>query len=935
MKKFFNSIFRKHERGNIATVLFGSVAMVGVISAATMQMISGPIRTASEVNNKNLVEAQLITATRVIVLDASSTDIDTDGTIEPPAYGASIGLTGGGAIPTSIGAPKTDPWNTSYGYCAWDNGTDFTAAGNRLNGENSSTAKAIALISAGPDRVFQTSCNAYPTANPVNKPAGSDDFVFDFTYAEAAAAGGGLWQTGTATPQNEVVVKDSGGSETVVVNKETGIGDFFGLVTDVITAKTGNSLSIENDADGELGFAHITAANYDIQRLTLNTENDVTTPEIYLRAINAGVNKNQILSNNPLQIATNGAAHGIHFGRQHSYDSPGVISLTNEDLTIEGGTGDVGINNASPIVKLDVTGSIKVGDGGETCSGGETAFPGTMRYNTASDTIEFCQDNGGSADAWKNVLSSPGYWTQTGSIIYYNTGGVAIGATSPGSNELLVSNGTDYVPNTNANSAIRTQGSHGGGILMQDGTKYGGMYMVNSGADMRFNLKGTAASNVDVMTLNENGNVAIGNAAGSSKLLIDQNNNATGLEVFGGNSGALLARFTRDLGGDGETIQINPANGDIVMEILAGTTATGWNIGVDDSDGDRFSIYSGTAFPNTTDEFTIETNGNVGIGTVAPNRKLDVGGTAPIISLSHAGSVGMQLIDWSDGNQYIDFDGNFYLRDGIDGSGTTSPITILKGGGIGIKTTTPTYILDVAAASNTDGIGLNDKLAISSNDGWLRLNQKSEFTNGIYTPGNLRVDGAYYFNNDRYLDTPTGDYGTIQVNGTGTGGWQGYSIAGRTVFMHDGSNGTGIYDDVNNQWMFYGILNGEARMYHAGTWRIRTTSTGAQINSQLLLSSDKRRKENIKTLDNSLEKISKIRGVSFDWKDKKERGDQTQYGVIAQEVQEVFPELVVKEDNSDYLTVNYQGMIGPLIEAVKELKAENEDLKKRLEALEK
>ncbi|MAZ00449.1 MAG: hypothetical protein CMH32_07950, partial [Micavibrio sp.] len=248
--------------------------MVGVISAATMQMISGPIKTASQVNNKNMVESQLVVGARILVIDNNATDVDADGTIEPVEHnGVNIGLTGGGGIPNGVGASKTDPWNNPYGYCVWDNGIDSTAAGNRLNGENSTDAIAIALISAGPNRTFETTCTAGP-GGAVNKPTGSDDFVYSYTYAEAVSVAGGLWQTGTTSPNNEVVVKDSGGNETVVVDKEQGIGTFLGLVTALLTGNGGaGDNELEIDAPGGVGIGTDTPLE---QLHVINNQNERT-----------------------------------------------------------------------------------------------------------------------------------------------------------------------------------------------------------------------------------------------------------------------------------------------------------------------------------------------------------------------------------------------------------------------------------------------------------------------------------------------------------------------------------------------------------------------------------------------------------------------------------------------------------------------------------
>jgi hypothetical protein len=82
------------------------------------------------------------------------------------------------------------------------------------------------------------------------------------------------------------------------------------------------------------------------------------------------------------------------------------------------------------------------------------------------------------------------------------------------------------------------------------------------------------------------------------------------------------------------------------------------------------------------------------------------------------------------------------------------------------------------------------------------------------------------------------------------------------------------------------------------------------------IASDIALKENITTLPNALETINRLRGVSFDWK-REDRGSSI--GVIAQEVEKVFPELIDEHALNGMKTVNYSALIGVLIEAVKEL----------------
>lgn len=99
-------------------------------------------------------------------------------------------------------------------------------------------------------------------------------------------------------------------------------------------------------------------------------------------------------------------------------------------------------------------------------------------------------------------------------------------------------------------------------------------------------------------------------------------------------------------------------------------------------------------------------------------------------------------------------------------------------------------------------------------------------------------------------------------------------------------------------------------------------------------SSDERLKKDITTVDGALAKISQIKGVTYTWKNPENHGDDEgrQLGVIAQDVEKVFPE-AVKEDKEGIKSVNYGDMVAPLIEAVKELKLIIDQQQKEIEEL--
>jgi hypothetical protein len=144
-----------------------------------------------------------------------------------------------------------------------------------------------------------------------------------------------------------------------------------------------------------------------------------------------------------------------------------------------------------------------------------------------------------------------------------------------------------------------------------------------------------------------------------------------------------------------------------------------------------------------------------------------------------------------------------------------------------------------------------------------------------------------------------------------------------------GSSSAWIHNALDANWGFlykpsqdggagtHGFLN------TAGNQLARIDSGGNIIASgNVTAYSDERLKSNIKTIENALEKVSQLRGVSF------EKNGENEIGVIAQEVQKVLPEVV---QDGEYLSVAYGNIVGLLIEAIKEQQEQIEDLKNRIE----
>ena len=88
--------------------------------------------------------------------------------------------------------------------------------------------------------------------------------------------------------------------------------------------------------------------------------------------------------------------------------------------------------------------------------------------------------------------------------------------------------------------------------------------------------------------------------------------------------------------------------------------------------------------------------------------------------------------------------------------------------------------------------------------------------------------------------------------------------------------------------------------------------------------SDRSVKDNIQVVPNALDTIKQLEGVSFNWK---QNGNKS-YGVIAQDIEQVLPD-VVQTNDLGLKTVDYQALSAFLIESIKQLSSEIEELKKQ------
>ena len=182
-------------------------------------------------------------------------------------------------------------------------------------------------------------------------------------------------------------------------------------------------------------------------------------------------------------------------------------------------------------------------------------------------------------------------------------------------------------------------------------------------------------------------------------------------------------------------------------------------------------------------------------------------------------------------------------------------------------------------------------------------------------------DGRYYTeteSNTLYMKRTAND--TVTANTL----WQDskqiqLGTGGDLQIYHDGTNA--VLNNDTGSFLFYEVTGGSYIWHVAGANKLELDSSGnLTAASNITAYSDVRLKKEIKTIDNALNKVTSLRGVNFI------KDEEYQMGVIAQEVEEIIPEVVLT-NNEGIKSVAYGNMVGLLIEAIKELKAEIEELK--------
>jgi sugar-specific transcriptional regulator TrmB len=420
------------------------------------------------------------------------------------------------------------------------------------------------------------------------------------------------------------------------------------------------------------------------------------------------------------------------------------------------------------------------------------------------------------------------------------------------------------------------------------------------------------------------GQLPSGTVSGSSQIDHDQTLNFSTDEHFTQENITTLGTVT--VGSVTAILPSGTVSGSSQINITGGLPA-GTVSGSEQIDHDltlNFSSAEHYTQENITTVGTVTTGNVDGIlpsGTVSGSIQVDVTQTTNYSSIN-------QYTD-SDTQDYIDsiglvsgsvsgqlpsgtVSGSSQVNMGGDISGDATNATVEKVQGVSLTSGEATQLanIDTNTISNTQwgylGV-MNQNVRTTDN---VTFNTGS-FTGDVTINGNFTVLGSVteistteLTVEDKLITIASGSADSAAANGAG-------------IFI-DGANESITWNHSNSRFNISDDLNVEGNV----------TVTGDVV---AFSSSDRRFKDNLTQIVTPLSKLSQINGYSFNWNtDKQHIYKGKDYGVVAQEIQEVLPELV-KERENGYLAVNYEKLVPLLIESIKELKTQIDHLNKKLE----
>ena len=626
-----------------------------------------------------------------------------------------------------------------------------------------------------------------------------------------------------------------------------------------------------DDDEGKIYFKMYQSsagASYDV-RVGIGT----STPTAILHTGNAGITaQNTYFGTGQVRIG-GGSDHTTNTVLSVApgvvvFDRPGIVGGA---MKIDG-NGNVGINQTSPTSKLHVDGGTRT----STLAWGDTdnAPLAALSYGSNYVTVE-------TNDVYGIRIITNGSTRMT----FDTVGNIGINTTVPAYKLHIFESGSNITGgNAISNSTIKglvlnqminenqsigvwfsTNGSHWSGISGQRND-----YTTTWGTDLRFYTHENATNDLtytrERMRIASEGNVGIGTTTPNVLLHLFSSSPVLRLSpsAYGLNYNTVLGAKSNAEG----VLQLGNNGSNY---IAAGNTGTGGALYIyTNCSSDFITSTNGTA----TAAFLANGNsilyGNVGIGSTAPAFRIDIlGSSDQTLKLKSTGANGVIYLDGPNRMWGIFAganSGRFTIK---DETGNVDAISIVTGGSVGIGTIAPTQRLHVVGAVVGGAVA----------------------TAGVPNPSGVTTQLAF-----EARSTGAGNEPSIAYHKEGV----------YTMYLQGQNSGRGLY--------LYSP-SGET-----------TANFYCQGDVVAYASSDKRLKDNITPITDAITKVTKLGGYEFDWSNNQDVYKGHDYGVIAQEVEEIFPELVQTRQDG-YKAVKYDKLTAVLIEAIKEQQKQIDELK--------
>jgi len=434
----------------------------------------------------------------------------------------------------------------------------------------------------------------------------------------------------------------------------------------------------------------------------------------------------------------------------------------------------------------------------------------------------------------------------------------------------------------------------------------------------------------------------------NSNILINDNRELIGVNTAGINTALYV----------GENIQLDAASGIITASNFVGSGAdlTDIDANVIVSDGTPTGI-------STVEGDLYYDSSRLKLFTYYSDSWVESSPTGSVI-LNATNGVGLETASIDLGNETLILEGTANeVTVGINTASDTFTFGLSNDVAIGGSMTAGSFYGD---GSNLSGVGLNTtgfyevagiQAGIATITGDTTIGGELTITDDLTVQGNSQF-GNFFTDSIAFVGRIVGSFDPLVNNsvdlgdsslawrdiylagdlvGGGTANVVGFNSVTATEFYGDGSNLTGLrasevssqdnQDNSDHPMPFLSAVGAGASIYTDSTTNEEFTynpSTGILKVKEFDALSDARLKTNIETIEDAIGKVAQLRGVEYDWAN----GSGSSVGIIAQEVKEVYPQLV--SDSGERLTVNYNGLVGLLVAAVKELGAELKDLKSRM-----